>query len=92
MNDKRSTFQTAILFQGGYANADVEALPVEEQTILVETIDPLRKEQRRAELITEVKIAEQEYAAGNFNRVSAADFVADLEVTLSDESARIALK
>jgi hypothetical protein len=80
MNDQRSTFQTAILFQRGYANAVVEALPVEEQIMLVEIINNRLKEQRRSELIAEVKIAEQEYAVGNFKRGSAADFMADLDL------------
>jgi hypothetical protein len=72
MNDQRSTFQNAI--------AVVEALPVEEQTMLVEIINNRLKEQRRAELIAEVKIAEQEYAAGNFKRGSAADLMAELDL------------
>jgi hypothetical protein len=72
MNDQRSTFQTAI--------AVVEALPVEEQTMLVEIINNRLKEQRRAELIAEVKIAEQEHAAGNFKKGSAANFMADLDL------------
>ncbi len=72
MNNQRSTFQNAI--------SVVEALPVEEQTMLVEMIDNRLKEQRRAELITEVKIAEQEYAAGNFKKGSDADFMADLDL------------
>jgi hypothetical protein len=72
MDDKISTFQTAI--------AVVEALPVEEQTMLVEIINNRLKEQRRAELIAEVKIAEREYTAGNVKRGSVADFMADLEL------------
>ncbi len=48
--------------------------------MLVEMIDNRLKEQRRAELIAEVKIAEQEHAAGNFKRGSAADFMADLDL------------
>jgi hypothetical protein len=72
MNDQRSTFQAAI--------AIVEALPVEEQTMLVEIINNRLKQQRRAELIAEVKIAEQEYADGKVKRGSAADFMADLDL------------
>jgi hypothetical protein len=72
MNDQRSTFQNEI--------AVVEALPVEEQTMLIEIINNRLKEQRRAELIAEVKIAEQEYTAGNFKRGSVADFMADLDL------------
>jgi hypothetical protein len=57
MNDQRSTFQTAI--------AIVEALRVEEQTMLIEIINNRLKQQRRVELIAEVEIAEKEYAEGN---------------------------
>ena len=38
------------------------------------------KEQRRRELITEVKIAEAEYAQGNVKRGSVDDFMADLDL------------
>jgi hypothetical protein len=72
MNDPRLTLQSAI--------AIVEALPVEEQTMLVEIINNRLKEQRRAELIADVKLAEQEYAVGNVKRGSAADFMADLDL------------
>ena len=71
MNQNTSTFQSAI--------AIVEALPVEEQTMLLEVINNRLKEQRRTQLIEEVKLAEQEYAAGNFKRGSVADFMADLD-------------
>ena len=69
MNQNTSTFQSAI--------AIVEALPVEEQTMLVEVINNRLKAQRRTELIAEVKLAEQEYAVGNVKRGSVADFMAD---------------
>ena len=71
MNQNTSTFQSAI--------AIVEALPVEEQTMLLEVINNRLKEQRRTQLIEEVKLAEQEYAAGNVKRGSVADFMADLD-------------
>lgn len=71
MNQNTQTFQSAI--------AIVEALPVEEQTMLVEVINNRLKEQRRARLVAEVKLAEQEYAAGNVKRGSVADFMADLD-------------
>jgi hypothetical protein len=70
MNDQIPKFQTAIEI--------VESLPVEEQTMLVEIINNRLKEQRRAELIAEVKLAEQEYADGKVKRGSAADFMADI--------------
>ena len=71
MNQNTSTFQSAI--------AIVEALPVEEQTMLIEVINNRLKEQRRTKLIEEVKLAEQEYAAGNVKRGSVSDFMADLD-------------
>ena len=48
MNQNTSTFQSAI--------AIVEALPVEEQTMLLEVINNRLKEQRRTQLIEEVKL------------------------------------
>ena len=69
MNQNTSIFQSAISI--------VEALPVEEQTMLVEVINNRLKAQRRTELIAEVKLAEQEYAVGNVKRGSVADFMAD---------------
>ena len=70
MNDRIPTLQTAIDL--------VESLPVEQQTMLVEIINNRLREQRRAELIAEVKIAGEEYASGKVKRGSAADFMADL--------------
>jgi hypothetical protein len=72
MNEQIPTFQSAI--------AIVESLPVEQQTMLVSIINNRLKEQRRSELIAEVKIAEQEYAQGNVKRGSVADFMADLDL------------
>lgn len=72
MNEQTPTFQSAI--------AIVESLPVEQQTMLVQIINNRLKEQRRSELIAEVKIAEQEYAQGNVKRGSVADFMADLDL------------
>ena len=79
MNQNTSTFQSAKLARRLATIAIVEALPVEEQTMLVEVINNRLKEQRRTELIAEVKLAEQEYAAGNVKRGSVADFMADLD-------------
>ncbi len=72
MNERIPTFQSAI--------AIVELLPVEEQTMLVRIINNRLKEQRRSELIEEIKIAETEYAQGNVKRGSVADFMADLDI------------
>lgn len=72
MNEQIPTFQSAI--------AIVELLPVEEQTMLVRIINNRLKEQRRSELIAEIKIAETEYAQGNVKRGSVADFMADLDL------------
>jgi hypothetical protein len=66
MNDQITKFQSAIDI--------VESLPIEEQTMLVEIINNRLKEQRRAELVAEIKLAEQEYAEGTVKRGSAADF------------------
>lgn len=66
------TFQSAI--------AIVESLPVEEQTMLVRIINNRLKEQRRSELIAEIKIAETEYAQGNVKRGSISDFMIDLHL------------
>lgn len=70
MNEQTPTFQSAI--------AIVESLPVEQQTMLVRIINNRLKEQRRSELIAEVKIAETEYAQGNVKRGSVSDFMADI--------------
>jgi hypothetical protein len=67
MNEQVPTFQSAI--------AIVESLPVEQQTMLVKIINNRLKEQRRSELIAEVKIAEQEYTQGNVKRGSVADLM-----------------
>ena len=72
MNEQIPTFQSAI--------AIVELLPVEEQTMLVRIINNRLKEQRRSELIAEIKIAETEYTQGNVKRGSVADFMADLDL------------
>jgi hypothetical protein len=72
MNEQVPTFQSAI--------AIVESLPVEQQTMLVRIINNRLKEQRRSELIAEVKIAETEYAQGDVKRGSVADFMADLDL------------
>jgi hypothetical protein len=72
MNDQIPNLQTAIDI--------VESLSVEEQTMLIEIINNRLKEQPRAELIAEVKLAEQEYADGKVKRGSAADFMADLNL------------
>jgi hypothetical protein len=72
MNEQIPTFQSAIEI--------VESLPVEQQTMLVQIINNRLKEQRRSELIAEVKIAETEYAKGNVKRGSVSDFMADLDL------------
>jgi hypothetical protein len=72
MNEQIPTFQSAI--------AIVESLPVEQQTMLVQIINNRLREQRRSELIAEVKIAETEYTEGNVKRGSVADFMADLDL------------
>lgn len=72
MSESISTFQAAIDL--------VESLPIDQQTMLIEIINNRLKEQRRQELIDGVNLAEQEYAEGNIQRGSAADFMASLDL------------
>lgn len=66
-----SNFEQAII--------TVEKLPLEEQEMLVEIIKNRLHEQKRFELITEIKQAEKEYEEGNFKRGSVKDLMADLD-------------
>lgn len=68
---KISNFEQAI--------ATVENLPNEEQEMLVEIIKNRLHEKKRAELIEEVKQAEQEYKEGKFKRGSVIDLMAELD-------------
>lgn len=57
----------------------VEALSIEEQTMLLEIVQKRLVQQRRQQLLQEVKEAEQDYAQGNVKRGSVGDFLAELD-------------
>ena len=69
--EKTSTFDKAI--------AVVEALPPEDQAILVDIITNRLRQRRRDELIEAVAEAERDYACGNVRRGSVADLMAELD-------------
>jgi len=56
----------------------VEALPVDEQLLLVEIIRRRLVEQRRAELVAEVAEARQAYLAGDVRRGSVEELLEEL--------------
>lgn len=56
----------------------IEALPIDDQAILVEIIQQRLRQQRRDELLQEVGRSQQEYEAGNVHRGSVADLLAEL--------------
>jgi hypothetical protein len=66
-----SEFQQAI--------AVVEALPIDEQEVLVRLLQSRLRDQRRQVLVETVKAAEADYAAGNVKRGSIADLMAELD-------------
>jgi hypothetical protein len=68
---KTSAFQQAI--------ETVEALSPEEQTILLKIIQHRLQEQKRQNLIQEIKEVEQEYAGGMVKFGSVEDFLAELD-------------
>ena len=67
-----STFQQVI--------ETVEALPVDEQMLLVEIIRKRLVDQRRAELVIEVAEARLAYQAGDVRRGTAEDLLRELDV------------
>ena len=69
--ENTSTFQKVI--------ETVEALSLEEQTILIELIGHRLREQKRQELLQDISEAEQNYLSGNFKRGSVADLMAELD-------------
>jgi hypothetical protein len=71
MTHETSAFQQAI--------ETVEALPLEDQAVLVDIIQQRLKQQRREELLQRVAETEQDYAAGNIRRGSVADLMAELD-------------
>ena len=66
-----STFQQAI--------ETVEALSLEEQAMLLEIIQNRLREDKRQELLENIKQSEQDYAEGNVKRGSVSDLMKDLE-------------
>lgn len=71
MPHETSAFQQAI--------ETVEALPLEDQAVLVGIIQQRLKQQRREELLQRVAETEQDYATGNIRRGSVADLMAELD-------------
>ena len=72
MNDKaHATLQEAI--------ETVEALPREEQLMLLEIIRARLREQRRRQLVHEVRESRASYDAGNARAGSVDDLLADLD-------------
>ena len=67
---KNSTFQQAI--------ETVEALSLEEQAMLLEIIQNRLREDKRQELLENIKQSEQYYAEGNVKRGSVSDLMKDL--------------
>ena len=68
---KNSTFQQAI--------ETVEALSLEEQAMLLEIIQNRLREDKRQELLENIKQSEQDYAEGNVKRGSVIDLMKYLE-------------
>lgn len=57
----------------------VESLPIDHQAVLIDLIQKRLHQQKRSQLIQEVKAAETEYAQGNVNRGTIADLMAELD-------------
>lgn len=57
----------------------VESLPIEDQAVLINLIQKRLHQQKRSQLVQEVKAAETEYAQGNVRRGTIADLMAELD-------------
>ena len=57
----------------------VESLPIDHQAVLIDLIQKRLHQQKRSQLIQEVKAAETEYAQGNVHRGTIADLMAGLD-------------
>jgi hypothetical protein len=68
---KTSDFQNAIEV--------VEALPLEDQEILIDILSKRLRHQKRDEFIASIKEAQEEYAKGNFRSGSVDDLLAELD-------------
>lgn len=71
MTNQTSAFQQAI--------ETVEALPLEDQAVLVNIIQQRLTQQRREELLQRVAETERDYSKGNIRRGSVADLMAELD-------------
>ncbi len=66
-----SAFQQAI--------ETIEALPIDEQIMLIDLMLQRLRQTRRADLLQRVAVSEQDYAAGNVKRGSVADLLTELD-------------
>ena len=57
----------------------VESLPIDDQAVLIDLIQKRLHQQKRSQLIQEVKAEETEYAQGSVNRGTIADLMAELD-------------
>lgn len=57
----------------------VESLPIEDQAVLINLIQKRLHQQKRSQLVQEVKAAETEYAQGSVHRGTIADLMAELD-------------
>ena len=57
----------------------VESLPIDHQAVLIDLIQKRLHQQKRSQLIQEVKAAETEYAQGNVHRGTIAALMAELD-------------
>ena len=57
----------------------VESLPIDHQAVLIDLIQKRLHQQKRSQLIQEVKAAETEYAQGSVHRGTIADLMAELD-------------
>ena len=68
---KTSDFQNAIEV--------VEALPLEDQEVLIDILAKRIRQQKRDELVASIKEAQEEFAKGNFRSGSVEDLLAELD-------------
>jgi hypothetical protein len=57
----------------------VESLPIEDQAVLINLIQKRMHQQKRSQLVQEVKAAETEYAQGSVRRGTVAELMAELD-------------
>ncbi|MDB9510273.1 hypothetical protein PN499_03500 [Kamptonema animale CS-326] len=71
--------QTTKISQFQQALEAVEALSLEDQSMLLDILHKRLRQQRRNELLKEVAEVRQDYAQGNIKFGSIADFMAELD-------------